>query len=66
MRGVFTRAKDPNGKWGACDAMDLTDESFRSFVLHMLYRLGAVSAVNPTPPMMKELERREPYPKVEP
>lgn len=43
--GVYVRAKSPSGKWGAFDALDLTDESFRRFVLRNLVDAGCVVAL---------------------
>ena len=39
---VFVRAQDPTGKWGSADVLDLTDESFRAFLVEMLRRAGIV------------------------
>jgi hypothetical protein len=44
---VYVRAKSPSGKWGSHDAMDLTDESFRVFVLDMLRRAGVLVIMFP-------------------
>lgn len=40
--GVYVRAIDGNGKWGSCDAMHLSNKSFRAFTLMSLRAIGAV------------------------
>jgi len=42
---VFVRALDPEGKWGNADVLDLTDESFRVFVVGRLMAFHQVSYV---------------------
>jgi hypothetical protein len=42
---VFVRAQDENGKWGAFDALDLDDESFRMFILDKLAALRVVAVL---------------------
>lgn len=37
---IFVRACDPAGTWGRADVLDLTDESFRQFVLYSLIHIN--------------------------
>lgn len=43
---VFVRAKSPSGKFGSHDVLDLTEESFRAFVVDTFIRLGALAVVD--------------------
>ena len=43
---VFVRAKDPTGKWGPTDVLDLDAPSFRAFVLDVLFRAGLVVGIS--------------------
>lgn len=42
---VLVRALQANGKWGAVDAFDLDDESFRALVLDKLCAAGLVTGL---------------------
>ena len=42
---VFVRGRDPNGKWGAIDVLDLDEPSFRAFVMEMFKRAQIVVAL---------------------
>lgn len=42
---VFVRAVKAEGGYKTVDAMDLDEESFRAFVLEMLFRAGMVHAL---------------------
>ncbi len=39
---VFVRAMDETGRWGSFDVLDLDEESFRVFVLHVFRMQGQV------------------------
>lgn len=45
MISVFVRALGPDGKWTTIDVLDLSERSFRQFVLERLCLVGAVHAV---------------------
>jgi hypothetical protein len=42
---VFVRAMDPNGRYHSADILDLDEESFRSFVIGVLFQNGLVSGL---------------------
>lgn len=42
---VFVRAVDESGKHGAADVLDLDDDSFRAFVVGMLFHVGLVTGI---------------------
>jgi hypothetical protein len=42
---IYVRAKLPDGNWGACDILELTDESFRAFVVDHLLSAGLIVAI---------------------
>jgi hypothetical protein len=42
---VFVRAKTSDNRWATVNAMDLTDESFKRFVLTKLAEAGIVGAI---------------------
>ena len=42
---VFVRAKTADSRWATVDAMDLTDESFKRFILTKLAEAGIVAAM---------------------
>lgn len=42
---VFVRARLANGKIAVCDVLDLDDESFRAFVIDVLFRHGLVFGI---------------------
>lgn len=44
---ILVEALGPNGMPCGADALDLDDESFRLFVLNVLWQKGAVVAVDP-------------------
>jgi hypothetical protein len=39
---VFARAQDETGRWGSADIFDLDEESFRAFIVGVLFRSGLV------------------------
>lgn len=42
---VFVRAQTSDNRWATVNAMDLTDESFKRFVLNKLAEAGIVGAL---------------------
>lgn len=42
---VYVRAQTSDGLWATVDAMDLTDESFKRFVLHHLAEAGMIASL---------------------
>ena len=42
---VFVRAKTSDNRWATVNALDLTDESFKRFVLTKLVEAGIVTAL---------------------
>lgn len=42
---VFVRAYDETGQIGNADVLDLDDDSFRAFVIEMLWRSGLVTGI---------------------
>lgn len=42
---VFVRAQTSDNRWATINAMDLTDESFKRFVLHHLAEAGIVASL---------------------
>lgn len=45
--GIYVRARRPDGTWDAVDALELTEESFRRFVLTQLYNCKIVAGYIP-------------------
>lgn len=45
---IFTRAINKEGKWAAVDVLNLTEESFKRFVLAKLNTIGVVCIVRDT------------------
>jgi hypothetical protein len=43
--GVFVRAKTSDNRWATVDAMDLTEESFRRFMLRTMAETGMVASL---------------------
>jgi hypothetical protein len=43
--GVYVRARTSDNRWATVDAADLTDESFKIFVLKKLADAGAVASL---------------------
>lgn len=43
---VFVRAKTSDNRWATVNAMDLTDESFKRFILRTLVNAGLLAAIN--------------------
>jgi len=41
--GVFVRAKTSDSRWASVDVMDLTEESFRLFMLRKLKEMNTVA-----------------------
>ena len=50
MSKVFVRAQTSDNRWATVDAMDLTDESFKRFVLNKLAEAGIVAAMSEDAP----------------
>lgn len=46
MAKVYVRAKTSDNRWATVDAMDLTDESFKKFILNKLAEAGIVAAMD--------------------
>lgn len=45
---VFVRAKDPEGKWGNADVLDLDETSWRAWILEIwLMKTDAVVSLKP-------------------
>jgi len=44
-RQVFVRALDSNGKMGAADVMDLDEDSFRAFMVDVMFRAELVVGI---------------------
>lgn len=42
---VFVRAKTSDNRWATVNAMDLTDESFKRFILRTLVNAGLLAAI---------------------
>ena len=42
---VFVRPQTSDGRWATVNAVDLTDESFKRFVLHQLAEAGIVASL---------------------
>lgn len=48
---AYVRAKTPEGEWVACHTSDLTEESFRQFVMQVLCKAGLVVGVMSDDPL---------------
>jgi hypothetical protein len=44
---VYVRAQSPSGRWHTADVLDLTEESFRVWLLDLLIRAQAVVSIRP-------------------
>lgn len=42
---VYVRAQTSDNRWATVNAMDLTDESFKRFILHQLAEAGIVASL---------------------
>lgn len=42
---VYVRAKTSDNRWATVNAMDLTDESFKRFILRSLAQAGIIAAI---------------------
>ena len=42
---VFVRAKNKKGKWDSHDVLDLDDESFKIFIIDILFRNQLVAGI---------------------
>lgn len=42
---VFVRARTSDNRWATVNAMDLTDESFKRFILRTLVNAGLLAAI---------------------
>ncbi len=42
---VYVRARTADDRWATVNAMDLTDESFKRFILRALAQAGIVAAI---------------------
>lgn len=45
---IFVRARDETGKWGSADVLDLNEESFRTFILRVLFDSGMITGIKDT------------------
>ena len=43
---AFVRAINADGKWGSVDVLNLTEESFKRFVITNLNEIGSVVCIN--------------------
>lgn len=55
---ILVEALGPNGMPCGADALDLDDESFRLFVLNVLWQKGAVVAVDPSEVQGNDIQLR--------
>lgn len=53
---VFVRAKSPSGIWGNHDILDLTDETFKAYIVDTLLRGGHLLGIKPDLIPGKEIE----------
>lgn len=54
---VFVRAKDPAGRWGSADVLDLDERSFRAWVLDlMMCSVPRIASIKPELVEGKEIE----------
>lgn len=58
---IFVRAKDSLGKWGSADVLDLTEESFRAFVLGIFARHGMITSFIDDDNVEIELKTKYPH-----
>ena len=56
MMQVFVRAKTSDNRWATVNALDLTDESFKRFILTKLAEAGIVAAMGDNSYMDLETE----------
>jgi hypothetical protein len=45
MMEVFVRARTSDNRWATVNAMDLTDDSFKRFILRTLVNAGLLAAI---------------------
>lgn len=60
---VFVRAQDEAGHWGNADVLDLTDDSFKAWVVYVFaYKLGCLVSVSQPEGEEIVLKTKVPFP----